>query len=151
MTNGETYAASLEAQMLSDYVSGGMPLAQACRTLGVSPLTTYDRLSKWPEFADLMNRARDVGYDMIAVDCLEIADETGKDTVTTSRGEFANKEWMARSKLRVETRLKLLAKWHPKKYGEKLEIESKSASVAVPVGDDPLAAVRAYEALLKGS
>jgi hypothetical protein len=27
-----------------------------------------------------------------------------------------------RSKLRIETRLKLLAKWNPKKWGDKLEL-----------------------------
>lgn len=131
--------------MLADYVSGGMPLAQACRTLDVNLMTTYDRMSKWPAFADMMNKARDAGYDMIAVDCLQIADHVADD------GDVKpNKEWIARSKLRVETRLKLLAKWHPKKYGEKLEIEQKSASVTIPVGNDPIAAQRAYEALLKG-
>lgn len=145
MNNGDEYAASLEAQMLADYVSGGMPLAQACRTLDVNLMTTYDRMSKWPAFADMMNKARDAGYDMIAVDCLQIADHVADD------GDVKpNKEWIARSKLRVETRLKLLAKWHPKKYGEKLEIEQKSASVTIPVGNDPIAAQRAYEALLKG-
>ena len=131
--------------MLADYVSGGMPLAAACRALDVNLSTTYDRMSKYPAFAEMMNKARDAGYDMIAVDCLAIADHVANDGT-----DKPNKEWMARSKLRVETRLKLLAKWHPKKYGEKLEIEQKSASVAIPVGNDPIAAARAYEALLKG-
>lgn len=151
MANGDEYAESLEAQMLADYVSGGMPLAQACRTLDINLATTYDRMSKWPAFADMMNKARDAGYDMIAIDCLEIADESSNDIVETRFGPKPNKEFIARSKLRVETRLKLLAKWHPKKYGEKLEIEQKSASVAIPVGDDPIAAQRAYEQLLKGA
>lgn len=128
--------------MLADYVSGGMPLAAACRALGVNLSTTYDRMSKWPAFAEAMNKARDAGYDMIAVDCLEIADNKSDDAT--------DREFVQRSKLRVETRLKLLAKWHPKKYGEKLEIEQKTANVNVPVGNDPIAAARAYEALLKG-
>lgn len=37
--------------------------------------------------------------------------------------EIPDKEWMLRSKLRVETRLKLLAKWDPKRYGEKITQE----------------------------
>lgn len=150
MANGDDYAKTLEAQMLADYVSGGMPLAQACRTLDINLATTYDRMSKWPTFAEMMNKARDAGYDMIAIDCLEIADDTSADTIETRYGVKPNKEFIARSKLRVETRLKLLAKWHPKKYGEKLEIEQKTANVAIPVGNDPVAAQRAYEQLLKG-
>lgn len=150
MADADDYVNSLEAQMLADYVSGGMPLAQACRALGVSVGTTYDRLANWPAFADMMNKARLIGFDVLAEDCLEIADHTANDTIEGRSGPTANKEWIARSKLRVETRLKLLAKWHPKKYGEKLEIEQKSASVSIPVGNDPIAAQRAYDALLKG-
>ena len=142
MADADDYVNSLEAQMLADYVSGGMPLAQACRTLDVNLMTTYDRMSKWPAFAEMMNKARDAGYDMIAVDCLQIADDKSRDAT--------DREFVQRSKLRVETRLKLLAKWHPKKYGEKIEIEQKSANVAIPVGNDPIAAQRAYEQLLKG-
>lgn len=145
MADTNDYADTLEAQMLADYVSGGMPMAQACRTLDLNLSTTYDRMTKSAAFAEMMNKARDAGYDMIAVDCLQIADHVADDG-----DQKPNKEWIARSKLRVETRLKLLAKWHPKKYGEKLEIEQKSASVAIPVGNDPIAAQRAYEALLKG-
>jgi hypothetical protein len=33
-------------------------------------------------------------------------------------------EWVARSKLRVETRLKMAGKLAPKKYGEKLDINA---------------------------
>jgi hypothetical protein len=32
-------------------------------------------------------------------------------------------EWISRSKLRVETRLKLLAKWDPKRYGDRLNLD----------------------------
>ena len=34
-----------------------------------------------------------------------------------------DREVTSRSKLRVETRLKLLAKWNPKKYGEKVALD----------------------------
>ena len=67
-------------------------------------------------------RAREEGFDAIALQCLEIADETSRDTVITDTGERANSEWISRSKLRVETRLKLLAKWDPKRYGDKLQV-----------------------------
>lgn len=132
--------------MLADYVAGGMPLAKACRVLDIPLRTTYSRIKREPAFADLMNEARATGYDVIATDCLDIADDSSGDL--GDRG--MNKEFVQRSKLRVETRLKLLAKWSPKQYGEKIEIEQKSANVTVPVGDDPVSALRAYEQLLKG-
>lgn len=150
MTDRPDYADTLEAQILVDYVSGGMTLTSACKTLGIPVRTIYGRIEASERFADMMEKARADGYDAIANECLEIADTTLYDTIETRNGKKPNKEWIARSKLRVETRLKLLAKWHPKKYGEKLEIEQKTATVAIPVSDDPIAAQRAYEDLMKG-
>ena len=48
-------------------------------------------------------------------------------TVQTEGGDRANTEWISRSKLRVETRLKLLAKWDPKRYGDKITQEHVGA------------------------
>ena len=144
------YGDTLEGQMIADYVSTGMTLIDACKTLGVSDRTVYDRIKANPKFCDMMERAREVGFDRMANECLEIADDDSEDIVQTRFGPKLNKEFVARSKLKIETRLKLLSKWHPKKYGEKLQIESKTATVSIPASDDPVAAQRAYEDLLKG-
>jgi hypothetical protein len=71
-----------------------------------------------PAFSVAIARAREMGFDQIALDALAIADATEQDTVRTKDGERPDTEWISRSKLRVETRLKLLAKWDPKRYGE---------------------------------
>lgn len=63
-------------------------------------------------------RAREAGFDRIAMDALAIADAADNDTISTEQGERPNSEWITRSRLRVETRLKLLAKWDPKRYGD---------------------------------
>lgn len=135
------YGKTLEAEMLADYVAGGMTLIDAVNTMGLAMRTTHRRIAENPEFAAMMNDARRIGADTIANNVRKV-----------TRGEEGHSSGdVKRDRLIAETDLKLLAKWHPKEYGEKLEIESKTASVAVPVGDDPLAAVRAYETLLKGS
>lgn len=155
MTERPDYGETLEAHMIADYVSGGMTLVDACRTLSIPYSTVADRIRANPGFAEMMEVARTAGYDVIANECLAIADD-GTNDFMEREDRFGNlkimldKEHIQRSKLRVDTRLKLLAKWHPKQYGDKLQIESKTASVAVPVGDDPVAAQRAYEALLAG-
>lgn len=148
------YADTLEAQMIADYVSSGMTMTAACATLGVVPRTIYNRINASERFAKMMEQARLDGYDAIADQVVQIADDTDNDYVegTDRFGRpkiMLDKEHIQRSKLRAEVRMKLLAKWHPKKYGEKLEIEQKSATVAIPVGDDPIAAQRAYEDLMK--
>lgn len=100
-------------------LSNGTPLTVICRGEGMPADNT---VRMWAEadkdLADAIARARETGFDQIALDALAIADETHRDTIETDRGEMPNHEWIARSKLRVETRLKLLAKWDPKRYGE---------------------------------
>lgn len=145
------YGDTLEAQMLADYIRGGTTLTDACKTLGLATSTIYDRITANEKFRAMMESARLEGAEAIADECLAIADDDSEDLVETRFGPKVNKEFVARSKLRIETRLKLLAKWHPKKYGEKLQVETRTASVQIPVTDDPVLAQRAYEDLLKGS
>lgn len=57
-----------------------------------------------------------------AEDIVHIADESRHDTVETETGEHADNEWIARSRLRVDTRKWLLSKLLPKQYGEKLAL-----------------------------
>jgi hypothetical protein len=151
MSDEPDFADTLHGEMILEMVADGKTLKFACESIGVGYSTVFFKIGKNPVFKERMEEARAAGYEVLAEECLEIADETAFDMTETERGLKPNKEWMQRSKLRVETRLKLLAKWHPKKYGEKLEIESKTATVAIPTGDDPIAAQRAYEALMKGT
>lgn len=144
----------IEAQMIAEYVSDGMTLTSAARTVGVPVRTVYSWINASERFAQMMEQARLDGYDAIADQVVQIADDTDNDYVegTDRFGRpkiMLDKEHIQRSKLRAEVRMKLLAKWHPKKYGDKLEIEQKSATIAIPVGDDPIAAQRAYEDLMK--
>jgi hypothetical protein len=67
-----------------------------------------------------------MGYDAMAEECLDIADNAGNDWMERLDAEGipvgwqVNGENIQRSKLRIETRLKLLAKFNPKKYGDKI-------------------------------
>jgi hypothetical protein len=110
-------------------LSKGEPLAQICRDDGLcDPSTWRDWCAADEILAIAYARAREDGFDQIALDCLAIADETSNDTKLVGSGdsehEVANSEWISRSKLRVETRLKLLAKWDPKRYGERVVNEN---------------------------
>lgn len=104
-------------------LSKGEPLAQICRDEHMPAVRT---VSDWkkdrPIFSADFGRGRDDGFDYLAAQCLDIADETAFDTIQTDNGERANTEWIQRSKLRIETRLKLLAKWDPRRYGDKMQL-----------------------------
>jgi hypothetical protein len=105
-------------------ISEGEGLKTMCREEGMPGWrTVYDWIQKYPEFAQAMERARELGADAIASECLEIADTPlqGEETTTRPDGSVETKrgDMLGHRKLQIETRLKLLAKWHPKKYGER--------------------------------
>ena len=105
----------------------GEPLLQILRDDGMpKPRTVYDWQDAHPEFAAQFARARDIGFDAIAEDVLRIADTPmeGEETEDTPQGlKIKRGDMLGHRRLQVETRLKLLAKWSPKKYGDKQQIE----------------------------
>jgi len=103
----------------------GIPLRELCRQDGMPNWrTVYDWISADADLAARIAHARALGFDAIAEDILDIADDGTNDWVERKRqdgsaGKALDSEHVQRSKLRIETRLKLLAKWSPQKYGEK--------------------------------
>jgi hypothetical protein len=68
-------------------------------------------------------QAREEGEEQIAIDCMHIADDNGKDKRIVAEGvETTDTDVIQRAKLRIDTRLKLLAKWNPKKWGDKVDV-----------------------------
>lgn len=110
----------------------GEPLRSICRDEGMPHWTTvYDWIEADKEFALRIARARQLGFDAIAEEALEIANtpvvgeetEDDGDKVKVKRGDM-----LGHRKLQVETRLKLLAKWSPAKYGERTAMELTGAN-----------------------
>jgi hypothetical protein len=101
---------SIILDRICERISLGEPLAVICRDPDMPGLrTVYDWLEKSGEDAARFARAREAGYDMIAADCLQIADDGGNNP--------------NHAKLRVETRLKLLSKWDPKRWGDAFQVK----------------------------
>lgn len=108
-------------------ISEGMTLRETCRRLGIGWNTVYDWMGVDEELSGRIARARLLGYDAIASECVEIADDARNDWMEREGVEVLDKEHVQRSKLRIETRLKLLAKWDPKRYGERITTEHTGA------------------------
>lgn len=127
-----------DAEEIIGRLSKGEPMAQICRDDWLPcERTVRTWINTFPEFAAAIASAREDGFDAIALECLEIADETSRDTRKGPNGdETCNSEWISRSRLRVETRLKLLAKWDPKRYGERQTVEHTD-----PSGGNPFASL----------
>lgn len=117
------------AAVLLDGLADGVPLRELCRREGMpSWRTVYDWIASDPDFAAQVTRARELGFDALAEEVLGIADDGTNDWMQRHRRngsteEVVNTEHILRSKLRIETRLKLLACWDPKKYGNKQTVD----------------------------
>ncbi|MDY4359323.1 hypothetical protein [Xanthomonas sp. LF04-12] len=131
-------------------LSLGEPLAVICRDEGMPAYRTVkDWMDNRREVSAAIARAREEGFDTIAADCLRIADtpvigktekrellgvltrkdENGVDRDLVLPGaelvvtEERTEDMLGHRKLQIETRLKLLAKWDPKRYGERLAVD----------------------------
>lgn len=75
-------------------------------------------------FSDQYRRAREAQAEALLDEVIEIADDGSNDTYTDSEGnERVNFDHINRSRLRVDTRFKAVAKMHPRRYGEKVQQE----------------------------
>ncbi len=75
--------------------------------------------------------ARELGEDAIAADCLRIADEPPS-RVATMLGDSVDSADVQHKRLRIDTRLKLLAKWNPRKWGDKVDLTSNGNALPAP-------------------
>lgn len=120
---------AIEREIL-ERLSNGEPLAEICRSAKKFPHPTNWR--EWCEkdegLAIAYARAREAGEDAIAAETLAIIDEEPR-LYQTEGGPRVDPGDVANRKLRAEHRLKLLAKWNPKRWGEKVDVTS---------GDKPL-------------
>lgn len=115
------------AAEICERLSDGEPLAQICRDEHMPCVRTVDFWrEKDAEFFSAIARARARGFDAIAADTLRIADtpEEGVETIETEEGTTVKRgDMLGHRKLQIDTRLKLLAKWDPKRYGDKITQE----------------------------
>jgi len=127
MGRKSTYNAKVATE-ICNRIADGVPLRQICRDLNIAWRTVYEWREARPEFSARFARARDMGMDAILEEALEIANtplpgkEVTKDRFGTS---IKTSDMLGHRKLQIETRLKLLAKWNPTKYGDKVETTHK--------------------------
>jgi hypothetical protein len=133
-----------KAQAICEWIALGNTLRQWCRDNDIHYSTVYLWMEKDKDFAQRFAHARDVGHDAIADECLEIIDtepeiaETWSQSGGSKHRDSAHVGWL---KNRAEMRLKLLAKWNPKKYGDKTTTEVTGADGgAIQIDDTERAA-----------
>jgi hypothetical protein len=129
--SGSKYTEEI-AEEICALVADGVNLRRVCRMDGMpSWRTVYDWVVAKPDFAARLAHARDIGYDALAEEALEIANTPHlgqKKVFSSGAGEdedsmtVTEDDMLGHRKLQIETRLKLLAVWNPKKYGNKVQL-----------------------------
>lgn len=118
--------AAIERRIL-DGLAAGTPLTLICEPSDMPAWrTVYDWMAEDTGFSAGIARAREAGFDRIAREALTIADTPveGVEITETPDGPRVKRgDMLGHRRLQVETRLKLLAKWDPKRYGEKVNLE----------------------------
>lgn len=99
------------------HLAQGEPMEPFLQQLGLSRRTVNQWREDDPEIAKQFDEARDAGYDAIA-----------RRTRSTARGKSVEQGGdstgdVQRDKLIIDTDLKLLAKWDPRRYGDKVQQE----------------------------
>jgi terminase small subunit-like protein len=109
-------------EQICQHLEQGIPLEEICRSEGMpASRTVHDwiipgRVASVPETVSTdIARAREIGYDAIA-------NRLRATARMLESGESSRD--VQRDKLIIETDLKLLAKWNPKKYGDKVNVEA---------------------------
>lgn len=97
------------------------------------PSTIYLWRLRHPEFSEMYAQAKMIQADILAEECLSIADDDSQDTkINVLTGEeMCNTEFIARSRLRIDTRKWLAAKLLPKQYGPVVAEDKKTVSESI--------------------
>lgn len=102
--------------MICARLAKGEPMTVICRDMGLPVRTVNDWRALDPDVAAQFDQARDEGHDAIAHCCRE-----------TARGKGDSTKDVQRDKLIIDTDLKLLAKWDPRRYGERQQLDHTSS------------------------
>ena len=111
----------ITARKMCEQLSDGIPLRQICRQEGFPAWrTVYDWMRKDADLSTAIACAREIGQDAIAEDIYQLIEqppERIEDEKGYSRIDNGHVQWV---KMQSEIKLKLLAKWNPKRYGDRV-------------------------------
>jgi len=122
----KTIKSAALCERILDAIAEGKSLRESCDKENLAPGNWINWINSDKQLFEQYAHAREVRAELLFDEMLDIADETSSDTIIDDNGnEKANSEWIARSRLRVDTRKWALSKMLPKKYGDKLEVDNK--------------------------
>lgn len=140
------------SSQICEQLANGKTLTAICRQKGITPAQVYQWTHLNAEFAEAFYKARDFGDQILEDEAIDLSDENDyveetNDTEGVSRGEntylksTSRRDNVARSRLRSETRLKVVARRKGARITQEIKMLKKS--------DDEMVATLSTEELLK--
>lgn len=124
------YSPEMAALICERVATNTCGLAKLCATNEDLPQKCTINLwrYKYPEFSSQYAQAKLKQADLLAEEILEIADDDSGDVrINPETGdEYLNSEFVARSRLRIDTRKWLAMKLLPRQYGDEAKKEQQS-------------------------
>ena len=124
------------AERICSEIASGRSLRSICMQKEFPSMeTVFSFMRKYPYFLVNYTNAQAERTEAQAEEILEIADNIESDSIDIIGpngiiiGQRENKEWVNRSRLRIETRKWLMSKMKPKKYGDKIDFTSNGEKI----------------------
>ena len=107
----ETLRSPAFQREFAELLANGVTLKNALAQYGLNYDKYHNYRKRDKAFAELCDSARDCGFDAIADECMQIADEP-----------MESKTQIMQAKLRIETRIELLSRWS-RRYSTRQQLE----------------------------
>lgn len=126
---GEKEKEKLFNEIIEDISENGTSLYSALKNR-MSSQTFYNYIDSNEIRSKKYARATELRAELMAEETLNICDAIENDVILTQDGkEVINYNVINRDRLRVDTRKWLLSKLYPKKYGDKIEVDTNQKQV----------------------
>lgn len=124
----KSYYSEGQADLICEKIAEStLSMKSICGILDIPVGTVLAWLSREPTFQEKYARAKEMQADLLAEEILDIADNGENDFMRIVKGneeyEVENKEFINRSRLRVDSRKWIASKLKPKKYGDRITQE----------------------------
>jgi len=127
------YTPELAAE-ICDRLSNGEPLRQICRSDPKFPVwqKIYEWMVRDPVLAGAIARAREVGQDAIAEEIYALV-EREPERILSEGGGRVDAGYVQWIRVQADIKLKLLAKWNPKRYGDRVALTGAADGAPIKV------------------
>lgn len=102
----------------------------------ICPWTVFNWKHEHEYFSHNYTRAKELQAEFLKQQIIDIADDSTNDEEFTEHGVKINREFVERSKLRVQTRQWLMGRLAPKDYGDKKQDDDTPKEVIIRVVED---------------